>query len=81
MIFIPDEIRYRVILQPLLDLRFKLNVTSVVFLEQSPFIRCMLLQIPLTPGSSARYTEVSDEFLTFLEFLLLKAKYGSNLLQ
>ena len=81
MIFIPDEVRYRVILQPLLDLHFNLNVTAVVFLEQFPFIRCVPWQIPFTTGCSARHTEVTDEFLSFLKFLFLKAKYGTNLVE
>ena len=84
-VFFPEEIRYRVFQQAFLNLLFHQNIPFVVLFEQLPFFRRVPRQMPLASAVGFRRfaggAEVSDQVLSFLQLLLLKAQHFADLFQ
>ena len=82
MILIPDKVRNRVVLQPLLYLHFDFHIALIILLEQFPLLRRELGKIPgpssIGFGRLAGVTEIPDQVLAFFELLLLEPQGGTN---
>ena len=70
----PDE------LVPLL-VKGDLDIALIIFPEQFPSLRCMFRKVPGPSGCPGWSAEIADQVLSFLHFLLFKAKDRPDLLQ
>ena len=85
MILIPYGCRDGVVAQSLLDLHLDFHITLVVPLEELPFLRRMLRQIPgataVCLGRPAWGAEVTDQVGTFFQLLVIKLEDLSDICQ
>ena len=64
-----------------MDLQLHFNISFIVFLEQFPFLWCMLRKVPGPSSCPGRGAEVADKVFSFLHFLLFKSQHGTDLCQ
>ena len=79
-VFVPENIRHRVIFEPLFDGKFHLDIALVVGLEGFPLVRCIRGKMSFS-GLPVRHAEIADEVFTFFHLLILKAEYCTDTFQ
>ena len=85
VVFIPDKVWYRKLLQPILNGHLGFNITDVIPFKGRPFIGRVIGEVSGTLavgfGRGAGLTEELDQFLALGEFLLFQTKYSADSLK
>ena len=85
VVFIPDKVWYRKLLQPILNGHLGFNITDVITFKGRPFIGRVIGEVSGTLavgfGRGAGLTEELDQFLALGELLLFQTEDSSDSLK
>ena len=85
MIFVPYEVRNRMLLQTFFDRLFHFHITRIVFDKQRPFFRIVIRHVSHSAAiGNCRFAgraEVFHQFLSLGQFLVIQLQNGAHVFQ